>query len=414
MSEWTLAHAVIVSPGQEAYTGNIGIAGERLCGAGAGRSFDLSGDSFVYPALINTHDHMRGNYLPRVGPPSGTFYSTWLPWDNDLKASDTFTERSNIPPEKIYQLSAYKNLFSGVTTVHDHFPQAFNRDILPTLPVRAFLEYGLAHEASSYDLKWGDGIEIEHARALEHNWPFVTHLSEGFDDESIHGVAGLESLGVLDSHCLLIHCIGFSDADILKVANAGASVSWCPASNMFMFNVTCKIRKMLEAGVNVTIGTDSTHTGSINLLSEMQYARSLYQKLYEEDLPAPTLFNMVTINAARAFCMQDRLGTLDVGKSADILVLHATHDDPYENLAGASMGDIQLLTMAGVPVYGQVRFLDMLGPALPAGYTLINVAGQQMFIVGDPASLYREVRQRVGFKKILEFLPFDPSFPEEE
>ncbi|MDR1949390.1 MAG: amidohydrolase family protein, partial [Spirochaetaceae bacterium] len=370
---------------------------------------DLGGASCVYPALINTHDHLQGNYLPRVGPKPGVFYLTWLPWDNDLKASKTFTERSNLSKEELYTFSAYKNLFSGVTTVNDHFPQAWNKTLLPGLPIRAILNYGLAHEASSYDLKWGDGIETEHERAVKNGWPFITHLAEGFDEESMGGVENLEKLGVLDKHCLLVHCIGFSDEDIRKVAGAGASVSWCAASNMFMFNVTCKIRKMLKAGVNVTIGTDSSATGSYNLFAEIRYARELYRKLYGEDLPGKKLFEMVTCNAARAFWLEDSLGSLDEGKLADILVLRAKKDDPYENLASAGMEDIELLTMEGKPLYGELRFLDFLGGTLPGGYTQITVNNRPMFIIGDPASLYLSARQKVGFKKTLDFLPFEPE-----
>ena len=200
---------------------------------------NLGSASILNPALINIHDHMRGNYLPRVGPPKGTFYLNWLPWDNDLKASDAFLERENLSEENKYLLSSYKNLFSGVVTVNDHFPHHLNEKHLPHLPVRAIQEYTLEHECSSFDLKWGKGIEIEQAMAVEKNWPFITHLEEGFDAESQNGIGILERHRALDEYCLLIHCIGFSDIDILKVAKAGAHISWCPASNMLMFNTTC-------------------------------------------------------------------------------------------------------------------------------------------------------------------------------
>jgi cytosine/adenosine deaminase-related metal-dependent hydrolase len=407
--EYSLKNGVIVTAGRNVTSGNLGVKGSTIVPPGKTLPVDLHGDSFIYPALINTHDHMQGNYLPRVGPKPGTFYLTWLPWDNDLKASATFSERSHLLKEELYTFSAYKCLFSGVATVNDHFPQVLNKAILPNLPIRAILNYGLAHEASSYDLKWGDGVEIEHERAVQNKWPFITHLAEGFDEESMNGVPALEKMGILDKHCLLIHCIGFSDEDIRKVAKAGASVSWCGASNMFMFNVTCKIRKMLEAGVNVTIGTDSSATGSYNFFAEIHYDRELYRRMYGEDLPAKKIFEMVTINAARAFWMEDRIGTLEEGKLADILVLKGRVSDPYENLASASMEDIEFLSLEGVPLYGELRFLDILGGTLPAGYSQITVAGRPMFVKGDPGSLYIEARKKIGFKKVLDFLPFEPE-----
>jgi cytosine/adenosine deaminase-related metal-dependent hydrolase len=409
MFRYSLKNGIVVTPGCSPKAGSLGVSGERIAPPNKTVTVDLGERSFVYPALINTHDHLQGNYLPRVGPKPGTFYLTWYPWDNDLKASKTFAERSRLSKEELYALSAYKNLFSGVTTVNDHFPQALNKTILPTLPIRAILNYGLAHEVSSYDLKWGDGVEVEYRRAVKNGWPFITHLAEGFDDESMAGVSILDRMGILDNHCLLVHGIAFSDEDIRRIARAGASVSWCAAANMLMFNVTCKIKKLLNAGVNITIGTDSTATGSYNLLEEIRYDRDLYRKLYGEELPARTIFEMVTRNAAKAFWMQDQIGSLAKGKLADILVLRGRVDDPYENLASASMADIELLTLEGKPLYGELRFADLFGGELPTGYSRVIVEKRPMFVIGDPGTLYLEARKKVGFKKILDFLPFEPA-----
>jgi cytosine/adenosine deaminase-related metal-dependent hydrolase len=407
--DYTLANGVIVSPGKKIYTGNLGVKGEKIASPGGSVKIDLMDKSFVYPSLINTHDHLQGNYRPPVGPKQGHYYLTWLPWDQDLKASDTFKERSKLTREDLYALSGYKCLFSGVTTVNDHFPEKFNSAILPTLPIRAIDGYGIAHECTSYDLKWGDGVEVEHQKAVSKKWPFITHLCEGFDEESMSSVETLEKMKILDKHCLLVHCIACSDKDIKKIANAGASVSWCGFSNMFMFNVTAKIRKMLKAGVNLTIGTDSSATGSANLLAEIKFDRELYQKLYGEDLPPQTIFEMMTANAAKAFWMQDKIGTLDIGKLGDILVLKAKNDDPYETLVGASMHDIELIVLAGKPIYGEMRFMDIFKDKFPDDYTQLKVGKKKMFVKGDPVALYNEVRKKVGFKKKLDYLPFEPD-----
>ncbi len=371
----------------------------------SGSAFDLGGSSFVYPALINIHDHFRGNYLPRVGPKDDKFYLNWAPWDADLKSSPVFDERSNINVEQMYFLSSYKNIFSGVATANDHFPHEINGAYLPRLPLRVIEEYCLSHECSSFDLHWGDGIEIEHARALANNWPHITHLEEGFDPESQDGIGILEKLNCLDDHDVFIHCIGFSDEDIKKTAKAGASISWCPASNYFMFNVTCKIRKILRAGINVAIGTDSTATGSPNLLAEMKFARATYREMYGEELSAKALFAMVTTNPAKAFRMADRIGALEPGMSADILVLKANKDEPYENLASATMEDIEFLSVNGVPVLAEKRFEELIPKDV--AYEEVTVGGRPMLARGAPATLYRSIRAAVGFKKRLDYLPFD-------
>ena len=429
MSGYILRNGIVVTAGKKPHAGSLGVSGERIVSLDLANPHkapdgissvvvDLMGKSYVYPSLINTHDHLQGNYRPAVGPPKGSYYLTWLPWDNDLKASDTFTERSMMSREELYLLSSYKCIFSGVTTVNDHFPQAINRKILPTLPVRAILEYGLAHETTSYDLKWGDGILEEHERAVKNKWPFITHLCEGFDDEAMHSVENLEKMGVLDSHCLFVHCIAMSDEDIIKAAKAGVSISLCPSSNKLMFNVTAKVRKMLKAGLNLTIGTDSSASGPANLLEEIRNLRRSYQEMYGEDLSPKKIFEMVTINSAKAFWMQDRIGSLEEGKLGDIMVTKALKEDPFENLVSVSMQDIELLVLAGKPIYGERRFLDLFGDSLkkgsqtgsglPKGYTEIVVDKRPMFVIGDPNELYMEIRRRIGYNKTLDFLPFEP------
>jgi len=117
----------------------------------------------------------------------------------------------------------------------------------------------------------------------------------------------------------------------------------------------------------------------------------------------------MTINAAKAFWMQNRIGSLDEGKLGDILVLKSNNSDPYENIVNAGMQDIELLVLEGTPVYGETRFLDIFGGKLPGGYTQIKVNNRSMFVKGDPAALYMEARKKIGFKKELDFLPFEPE-----
>jgi hypothetical protein len=73
------------------------------------------------------------------------------------------------------------------------------------------------------------------------------------------------------------------------------------------------------------------------------------------------------------------------------------------------MQDIELLVLAGKPLYGELRFLDLLGGQLPKGYSKINVGNRPMFVIGDPAALYKETRRKVGFRKVLDYLPFEPE-----
>jgi len=407
---YSLSGLTIVTPDTIIPSGSLQVDQARIARLGSTSRYDLRfGEGYLaFPALINIHDHFNGNYLPKVGPPPGEFYLNWSNWERDFKASELLTvERPKIPPEDRYELSAYKNIFSGVVTANDHFGHEFNEPFIPRMPMRLIGNYTLAHECSSFDLKWGDGIEIEHARARKGNIPFITHLEEGFDEETQRGIEILEELGCLDDHDVFIHCIGFSDEDIQKTRRAGASVGWCPASNMFMFNVTCKVKKMLEAGVNVAIGTDSAATGSVNLLEEMRFARETWRRMYGEDLAARTIVGMVTTNPAKAFRMQKDTGSLAEGKLADILVVRDSRGDPCESLVNARPEDIELLVMEGSPILGAAAHEELFA-SRGVQSTRVRVRGKDMLVSGDPGALMEKVRAAVGFRKVLDFMPLDP------
>ncbi len=406
LQTYSLSEMTIISPLKHLNKSSLKIERNLIVEIGKTADFNLKLEDgmFLYPALINIHDHLRGDYLPKIGPKQGDYYLNWSYWEKDLRGSTVLNERSKIPVEDAYRLGAYKNLFSGVVTVNDHFPHEYNEPFIPFLPIRVISNYTLAHECSSFDLKWGDGIEIEHKRAVERNFPFITHLEEGFDEESQGGIDILESLNCLDNHDIFVHCIGFSEQDIKKTRQAGASVAWCPASNLFMFNLTCKIRKIISSGINVCIGTDSTHTGSINLLEEMRFARRIYRKMYGEDLDARLITNMVTVNPAKAFRMSEQTGRIEQGKLADILIIKPRKSDPYEALVEAEIEDIDLLVWEGTPIYGS-KYYEELFKLRDVEYTQVKMCGREMLVKGDPMGLLKKVRKAVGFKKTLDYMP---------
>jgi len=100
------------------------------------------------------------------------------------------------------------------------------------------------------------------------------------------------------------------------------------------------------------------------------------------------------------------VGSLDSQKSADVLVIRAQHEDPYESLMQTDTDSIVLLTYKGKPMLG-VPEMEELFTAQETDYTTITVKGRKMLVQGDPAGLLKKIREAVGYKKILEFMPLD-------
>lgn len=365
---------------------------------------DLSG-LIVGPALVDVHDHLYGNYYPKVGRGDGK-YLNWHEWDVDLKASAVYKERSKIPPLDIYYLGCYKHILSGCLTVNDHMPHKVNAPFLDKMPIRVQKEYCLAHECSSYDLRWGDGIVFEHDRAVKNDWPFITHIEEGFDEEAKKGIDILLLLGALDEHTVMIHGLALSAKDIDEIAKAKASMVWCPGSNWFMFRRTGDVKRWLAKGINVALGTDSPHTGELNLLYEARWAKKLYKSLYGEEIPDRTLVRMITVNAAKALRLDRLVGSLEKGKVADIIAFRGDPKNPWGSLIQSSFADMALVIQGGRPLYGDEAFADLF-EEFGVPFRRISVAGSKKIINGEPDLLLKRIRKYVGFKKIIPFLPLD-------
>jgi cytosine/adenosine deaminase-related metal-dependent hydrolase len=357
---------------------------------------------FVFPGLIDAHDHLLGTYLPKVG--DNKPYLNWLPWDNDLKASPIYAERQRLDAKQLYYLGAYRHLINGVTSVHDHIPHFVQANFVDLLPIRVLTNFTIAHSINSFSLPWGREVEEEYEEAVEKNIPFVTHCSEGFDAETKAALGVLHRRRVLGPHTVLIHGIAFSDEDIEIIAKTQTNVVWCPNSNLYMFNETTNIRGLLEAGVNVCLGTDSPMSGSVNMFEEFRTAKEFYREKYGEDIPDEVLYKMVSTNPASAFKVDDSLGDIAPGKNADFLILDGRYKNPYRSLIQGDLNDVRLVVIDGQPRYGdesmEPLFKELKVPIYP-----VTIDGERKIACQNIEKLFRSIQKAVGFEKKLDFLP---------
>jgi len=134
----------------------------------------------------------------------------------------------------------------------------------------------------------------------------------------------LHRLGLLGPRTQCVHMTDLGDQDIALLATTGAHVVHCPQSNMKLASGTCRVGDLIAQGVNVALGTDSAASNNdLNLFGEMQ-AAALLAKLHSRDaatLPAADALAMATINGAKALGLDDRIGSLEVGKQADLIAV---------------------------------------------------------------------------------------------
>lgn len=134
----------------------------------------------------------------------------------------------------------------------------------------------------------------------------------------------LHRLGLLGPRTQCVHMTDLGDQDIELLCATGTHVVHCPQSNLKLASGTCRVNTLLKKGVNVALGTDSAASNNdLNLFGEMQ-AAALLAKSHSGDataLPAADALAMATINGARALGLEDSLGSVEVGKLADLIAV---------------------------------------------------------------------------------------------
>lgn len=187
---------------------------------------------------------------------------------------------------------------------------------------------GLEHMFYAVPEAWQRAVAI--ARA--HGVGLHTHSNESrFDVEETqrrYGMTPVEALarfGLLDApHVLLAHGVWLSDVEIALLAERGVGIAHNPISNMKLASGAAPVDRLLAAGVAVGLGTDGEkENNNLDLFEEMKTA-SLLAKLTQLDagaLDAWSVCRMATITGARALGMERRIGSLEVGKAADLIAV---------------------------------------------------------------------------------------------
>jgi len=182
------------------------------------------------------------------------------------------------------------------------------------------------------------------ALADQYDAPYLLHVSETQSEvrESIEKygrtpVGRLADLGVLGPTTVAIHGVHLTDEDIELLAQYDAGVVHCPESQLKLASGLTPVPKLLEAGVKVGLGTDGAASNNdLDMFGEMATAARVHKMIAGD----PTVVNarqalgMATLEAARVLGLEDRLGSLEVGKQGDMLVLDldAPHLVPMYNV----------------------------------------------------------------------------------
>jgi 5-methylthioadenosine/S-adenosylhomocysteine deaminase len=156
-----------------------------------------------------------------------------------------------------------------------------------------------------------------HMHLLETEW----EIKQSLQQHDVHPLTRLERAGLLNERLQAVHMAQLSAEDIGRLADSGAHVVHCPESNLKLASGICPLALLLDAGVNVALGTDGAASNNdLDLLGDARTA-ALLAKGISGDARAVDAFqvlDMLTINGAAALGMGDRIGSIEPGKQADL------------------------------------------------------------------------------------------------
>ena len=318
----------------------------------------------LIPGLINAHSHaamalMRGladdlplmNWLQqRIWPTEAKFVGDEFVYDGTLlacaemlKSGITCFNDMYFFPEATARASLKAKMRAVLGMIVIEFPSAYAGD------ADAYLHRGL----STRDEFHGESLlsfcvaphapytvsDASFAKVLTYaeqlGLPIHMHVHETLDEISQslsqHGVRPIERLsrlGLLGPNLIAVHSVHLTPAEIQLFARHGCQVAHCPTSNLKLASGFAPVADMLEAGVNVALGTDGAASNNrLDLLSEMRLAALIAKGISNraDVVPADQALAMATINAAKMLGLDHDIGTLESGKCADIVAVDLSH-----------------------------------------------------------------------------------------
>jgi cytosine/adenosine deaminase-related metal-dependent hydrolase len=168
-----------------------------------------------------------------------------------------------------------------------------------------------------------------------------------------------------------IHSIGLQAADYYRMALDQAPIIWSPRSNIALYGNTAQVSTFARFGGVVALGTDWTYSGSANMLRELQCADEWNSDRLGSFFSDEELWKMATTNAARVAANTALLGTLEVGKLADVSIFAAGAGVHHRAVLEADNADVALTLKGGKPLVGEADTIASLGETCDA----IDVCG---------------------------------------
>ncbi|SDE61236.1 Cytosine/adenosine deaminase [Variovorax sp. CF079] len=361
--------------------------------AGFGNTAVSATGGTIYPGFIDLHNHMPYNVLPLWQVPKK--FSNRGQWGRHAEYHSKISapmQTLAATPELLASICRYveaKALVGGTTTgqgitlANQSGIRRYFRGVVRNVEATDD-EASLPAASTRVPDVAAKDAQTFLTRLKKEKSCYLLHLSEGTDATARRAFQSLQiggaSWAITPSLCG-IHAAALQAPDFEVLAANGGSMVWSPFSNMLLYGRTADIAAAKAAGVPISLGCDWAPSGSRNLLNELKVAH-IFSEANGGIFTARELVAMVTREPAGLLGWDRVVGTIEVGKRADLLVVEGTAGDPYQQLIRAKESDLALVMINGVGRIGDAALMRKLGFA---GETLKIGGANHMLFLAHPA-----------------------------
>jgi 5-methylthioadenosine/S-adenosylhomocysteine deaminase len=344
----------------------------------------------ICPGFIDLHGHPEFNVFAAWEPPK-LFVNRYAWRGSDLYKRLVREPQNRIlralPPKTQLRYSEVRALVGGVTAIQGTGGMATGyQDEALVRNVDKWI-FGGQIARSMIDLPSGSrgmpelesilgGIEAGRVKA------FYLHLAEGHPDNerSQKEFDQLVELNALTPSTVVIHGTALTRDQLADIRDAGAKLVWSPQSNLRLYGETTRAADAFDLGLPMGLGADWLPSGSTSLLAELKVARRVLVDQGARPTPKQ-LVDMITRRSATIAGLDDKLGALQAGRPADLVVLERHREDPWENVVEADPGWVELVMIDGDLAYGREDWLRALGdPEQGEGLEPLVAWGKRMLL----------------------------------
>lgn len=413
---------IVVTPSEVISDGMISISGSRLAEVGKASGTSLGAavqtDSFIFPGLIDLHDHITWNLLPRWNP--NELFNNRYEWQQrpgykaalDGPHAKLAADRALICDAD--RFGEIKAIVGGSTSVVGGLAPSPNTDdngcimgLARNLDAYSGFDGSVLnrekvlYEVFPFEMKLADSARVRPDLDSGTLKAFLIHVGEGKPSDAASArefrMLAKRGDGFLHTGVSVIHGVALGKPEFKQMADAHVGLIWSPRSNIELYGSTTDVRSAKAMGVKIALAPDWSPSGSDGMIEELKYAAA-----WNASQSPPVFDNVELVRMAAAVPAQlagadNQIGSLSSGLYADLLLIHKkTGEDPYQALLDASPADVRLVMIGGIPIYGDRDLMDRL---LPRHHL------ETIEVCGAPKALYIEAEKAVpesekSFKQI--------------